>query len=256
MKHYILLLALAITPCFAMRKRKIETPTVKHDPVTFMQCKSIFKGKSSKEFERLDAECFMSGFSHFFAGSSDDIAQSMPKKTKAGRKIEHIGITFPFYKINQQVPLHLFFTEKNQHEALLFLKYVLELNLRNFVTKTQNPETISIYLYGVLTGSAEDEIEKAYQLENFIFRHADFLSTQVKDVWADLSLHQQNKWPVAVKKMFDLYKTNVWSKVKSEIYEPQRKYAQDWLNHNKEFSVQELKKQIDDLLKQLSQHSL
>lgn len=239
--------------CLSMHKRKQPEPPL--HPVTSLQCKSLFKGKSVGEYEKLDAECFIKGYSHFFITTDEHFSQNIPLQTKARSKINHLGVSFPYYRLNKQTNLHLFFIDTTEHQALLFLKYLLEQNLKNFTSKPQEPEVISLYIYGTLTGTSEDEIEKAYQLEDFIFRHSDFLSTQVTDVWADLSLHKQSKWPTTVKRMFELYKSNVWPKVKTEKYETQKKSALEWLNQNRTISNPDLKKQIHDLLEQLKQHS-
>lgn len=251
----LLMFILAANTCLSMQKRKAQDIEAKPTSISFTQCKSLFKGQSVDEYEKLDAQCFINGYSHFFVSTDKNFPSNIPMRTKARSKINHLGVNFPYYRLNKQTDLHLFFTDATEHHALLFLKYMLEHNLRNFTTKPQQPEVVSLYLYGTLIGTSDDEIEKAYQLEDFIFRNADFLSKQVKDVWADLPLHKQNKWPVTVKRMFEVYKTDVWPKIKVEKYEIQKKAAHEWLNQNGTISNQDLKKQIHDLLKQLEPYS-
>lgn len=236
--------------CLAMRKRKAPEPPTQ--PVTFLQCKTLFKGKSVAEFEKIDLECFLNGYINFFVTTEENVGKNVPPHTNTRRIIQHLGISFPFYRLQRQIHLHLFFINSTEKNALLFLKYLLELNLRNFTSKSQKSEGISNYIYGTLVGISEDEIKKAYQLEEFIFRHADFLSTKVVDIWADLPLHKQNTWPADVKAMFEVYKSKVWPKVKSEIYDPEKKFALHWLAQNKSFSIIELKKQIELLSERLN----
>lgn len=251
MKYLIVLvILLPSTLCLGMRKRKQPEPI--SNPVTFLQCKSLFKGKSATEFEEIDLECFLNGYINFFITANENVSKNVPQFTKSKRIIQHLGVSFPFYRLQKQIKLHLFFINSTEKNALLFLKYLLELNLRNFTSKSQKSEAISNYIYGTLVGISEDEIEKAYQLEGFIFRHADFLSTKVVDIWADLPLHKQDIWPKEVKPLFEVYKAKVWPKLRFEIFYPEKKEALEWFAQNKTVSLTELSKQIAKLLEQLN----
>jgi hypothetical protein len=144
--------------------------------------------------------------------------------------LTHKNIKKLTFKLPHLIYDAIFYSPQGERDALLLLKSIF----------TKND---SDYLWGILLGYGQSNVELFYELDGF--------ETWLRDTGYDGSLPDRSEftiWPVAMKQKFRTFKKTWLHSPTYKKYKQDKTNAEQWIKAHAQFSVDDLYKQITPFL--------
>lgn len=207
------------------------------------------------EMRGAEIACLVAGLKDvYLVGSIEDVnilAQDpLVRELFNQQYINHISLYAPSaWGPGNIIAEEILYTPKGERSALLLAKKMLIFELEQFENK---PISGAGYLTGELLGyKPEDQefFDRLLGFHGYLVREKNIPITEVQE---QFPFGTFQKWPEKNKAEFVAYETQVWPESEEyKRFESDKKKAFDWLEENRQFTNEQLRQQVNDLLETL-----